>query len=69
MKKKVCPDCGSQSFIVSAIEYHEWVVDSDGGFLTDLGCDRGEVRSLSEWACNGCCAVYSSNEELKEVEE
>ncbi len=54
---KRCPECGSMSFIVTAIVAQDWVVDEHGDFI---GCasECTEVTHYPDdediWECNNC---------------
>jgi len=53
-----CVSCNCKRFIVSAVEYHEWVVDEDGNFIEDRGCEdstRGD-----DFQCEECGAEAAS---------
>jgi len=58
--KAVCPkDSEHQRFVTTAHEVHDWVVDSNGDFLEDLGCI--EVAHSTDpdniWTCQECGAT------------
>jgi len=63
---KVCPECGSEHFVTTGIEYHDWIVDGEGNFTKDISCYDANLGE-NEWYCHGCQAEFSGPHELKEV--
>ena len=61
MALKVCPDCGNGTFIVRAIEHHDWIVDSMGEFVRDWACYDSKIIEDTTWICTECKAEYSDN--------
>jgi hypothetical protein len=52
-----CPnDPEHKEFITTAHEMHDWVVDSEGNFLRDLGCVQIDCAPDKDniWSCNIC---------------
>ena len=53
MTKKLICECGSKEFVVSATEYHDWVVDEHGEFVRDIECYEAKVTG-EIFTCNKC---------------
>lgn len=48
-----CKKCGNtDTFHVSAVEHHTWVVDNQGTFMTDQEC--GDAESSDDYTCTQC---------------
>ena len=55
--KVSCPkDPAHKEFITSAHEVHDWVVDENGEFKEDLGCDQVAHYPDADncWTCRVC---------------
>jgi len=53
MRHLRCKKCGQTSaFRGTVIEYHDWIVDNQGNFEKDLGCEDTNDKS-TEYACYG----------------
>lgn len=54
---KVCPNNPNhKEFITTGVEYHDWLIDADGGFIDDKGCFEARLGD-SEWSCATCHAT------------
>ena len=54
-----CPNNSSHNeFVTTAHEVHDWVVDSDGNFIEDLGCSEIAASPSIDniWRCRICGA-------------
>jgi hypothetical protein len=48
-----CMNCGNtEKFYVSAKEYHTWVVDGQGHFISDI--DTGDCEKSDDYCCTEC---------------
>ena len=57
--KKVCPnDPSHKTFITTAHEVHDWVVDEEGNFIEDKGCCEVAANPHPDniWTCATCGA-------------
>lgn len=61
---KVCPDCGNDKFTVTAIEWHTWIIGSDGVFREDLSCDESEIPDSNPWTCTECGNTFDGPKDL-----
>ena len=55
--KAVCPrSVEHKLFSTTAHEVHDWLVKSDGSFVSDLGCleTTSEPDSANTWVCYIC---------------
>ena len=52
----VCPKgCAKKRFSTGVIEYHDWEVDEDGSFISDLGSEQsGKPQTDNLWTCLEC---------------
>ncbi len=65
--KVICPsDPTHNKFYTTAHEVHDWIVDSNGEFVEDLGCSEVSVFPdvNNEWHCTVCrdAAVFVDEE-------
>lgn len=67
MNKKLCPNCGNDTFYVAAIERHTWIVDGYENFIADESVDECEIAENTEWTCEECGDVYDSPKDLVSV--
>lgn len=59
MKKVKCPNNPKHAeFVTTAHEVHDWIVDSKGNFVEDLGCSEvaAEPDIDNIWTCHICGA-------------
>lgn len=59
MPKAVCPKSKKhKTFITTAHEVHDWIVDENGEFIKDLGCLEiaSDPDSNNIWTCEVCGA-------------
>lgn len=66
MKIAVCPrDSKHTSFITTAHEAHDWLVDGHGNFIEDKGCfevtHKPDVDNT--WTCNICGEIAEWRDE------
>ena len=68
---RVCPaNPAHATFITTAVEYHDWLVDGNGDFLDDLG--GFESRTVDgEYVCRTChtAAIEKTSSQPKETLE
>lgn len=57
MIKATCPNNPEHNqFITTAHEVHDWIVDENGDFVKDLGCEEVAHRPNKDnnWSCLEC---------------
>lgn len=58
MTNLVCPECGHDTFSISATEYHTWTVQAlltgEPYFLASEGCYDSYVDSAAAFVCHNC---------------
>ena len=61
---KVCPHCGHNEFLITAIERHTWTVDGSGDYVDDEGCHEADIADGTDWTCKECESVYEGPQDL-----
>ena len=67
-----CPfDPSHDKFVTTAHECHDWLVDCDGNFIEDRGCEQvtHEPDPDNEWTCATCGEVAVWRERLSLLEK